>query len=512
MQVSIMAVELEAKHEERKNDVVKLLILLFIASLLGIYLIATTVLISKDGVFYIGQAQKFSSDPIGTMKTHPPGYPFLILAAHKFVTLFTNTSSLFIWIYSAQSITLLCRLLGLIPLYFIGKWLVGSKKSFYAMLILILLPHPAKMSCEVVREWPHILFLATGFLFLLWGAGRGKWWTFGLAGLSSGLGYWIRPECAQLVVYGFIWLTMSMFWPRVGKMSRWRSLIALALLFIGFAFPTLPYMKCTQQIISPYVEQAIKSFSSNAVPNQTDVPKDNTDSMNHYVARVISWDIVKALGEVFTEIGENLMWFFMPPFFAGLYYRLRYGAKYEDTFLITIFIVMNLVMMVCRYCYVEIAISKRWCLPLVAFGIFYIPDGLQVIERRLGSKHKVRTFKGKESRLFLTLFLIGIIICLPKLLRPAGADKQGFRTAATWLKNNTGREDIVAVPDRRISFYAEREGLLYRESIPERAKYAVRIVKGENEELDTGGSARKEFSLWVNEKKKARRIVIYKVL
>jgi hypothetical protein len=139
MQVSIMAVELETKHEERKDDVVKLLILLFIASLLGVYLIATTVLISKDGVFYIGQAHKFSSDPIGIIKTHPPGYPFLILVAHKFVTLFTNTSSLFIWIYSAQSIALLCRLLGLIPLYFIGKWLVGSKKSFYAMLILILL-------------------------------------------------------------------------------------------------------------------------------------------------------------------------------------------------------------------------------------------------------------------------------------------------------------------------------------------------------------------------------------
>ncbi|MBA7608254.1 hypothetical protein ES703_15430 [subsurface metagenome] len=75
-----------------------------------------------------------------------------------------------------------------------------------------------------------------------------------------------------------------------------------------------------------------------------------------------------------------------------------------------------------------------------------------------------------------------------------------------------GRKDTVAVPDRRISFSAEREGLLYRESIPERAKYVVRIVKGENEELDTGGSVRKEFSLWVDEKKKAKRIVLYKNL
>ena len=54
--------------------------------------------------------------------------------------------------------------------------------------------------------------------------------------------------------------------------------------------------------------------------------------------------------------------------------------------------------------------------------------------------------------------------------------------------------------------------MLYRESTPERAKYVVRIVKGENEELDAGGSVQKELALWMNEKKKAKRIVIYKVL
>ncbi len=194
------AVSKEASRLVERQDLINIAILIAIALVIGVYLIATTVLISKDGVSYIERAQKFSSNPIGIIKAHPPGYPFLILVAHKCAALFADDSSVFTWIYSAQSVTLLCRLLAIIPLYFMGKLLVGGKNSFWAILILIFLPFPTKVGCDTVREWPYLLFLATGFFFLLWNVGRGKLWPFSLVGLSSGLGYWIRPECAQLVV------------------------------------------------------------------------------------------------------------------------------------------------------------------------------------------------------------------------------------------------------------------------------------------------------------------------
>jgi len=96
------------------------------------------------------------------------------------VALFADDSSVFTWIYSAQGVTLLCKLFAIMPLYFTGKFLVGSRKSFWAVLVLVVLPYPAHVGCEVVREWPYILFWAGGFLFLLLGAKRGKWRTFGL--------------------------------------------------------------------------------------------------------------------------------------------------------------------------------------------------------------------------------------------------------------------------------------------------------------------------------------------
>ena len=127
-----------------KQAIKHLTILTGIALVIGVYLIVTTVLISKDGVFYIERAQQLASDPVRIIQAHPPGYPFLILAAHKVISFFTHDNSNQAWIHSSQYITLLCRLLALIPLYFMGKLLVGSKNSFWALLILIFLPYPTE--------------------------------------------------------------------------------------------------------------------------------------------------------------------------------------------------------------------------------------------------------------------------------------------------------------------------------------------------------------------------------
>ena len=307
-----MAYDTSNERLVEKRDLVHIAILAAIALVIGVYLIATTVLIAKDGVFYIERAQQFASDPINIIKRHPPGYPFLILIAHELVMLFDKSSSVFTWIYSAQSITLLCRLLALIPLYFIGKLLVGGKNSFLAIFILVILPHSAKYCAEVLREWPYILLLATGLFFLLWGAKSGRWWVFGLAGLSSGLGYLIRPESAQLIVYGLLWITISMFRPKVWGVSRCRILTALALLFIGFAVPAAPYMKCTGQLINPKAKYLImKTFSFNSLPNKTDVPRESVviSNLNYNTAEVVPHNVLEALGKIFNTAGENLMSF-----------------------------------------------------------------------------------------------------------------------------------------------------------------------------------------------------------
>ncbi|MFH1718762.1 MAG: glycosyltransferase family 39 protein, partial [Planctomycetota bacterium] len=322
--MSTMPAELETKNTERKHDIINMLILIGVALGLGVYLVATTVVISKDGVGYIERARQFQTDPSGNLKTHHPGYPLLIFTAHKLSRLFTNDSSVFTWTYSAQGVSLFFQLLALIPLYFTGKLLVGSRESFYAILILVALPNPAKMGCEVTREWPYMFFLAAGFLFLLWGARRCAPWPFGLAGLSSGLGYWVRPECGQIVVFGLAWLMLSILQPAVGKITRWKSFAALSLLLIGFAFPALPYTKYTGNLISPNAERVIRLLSHGAATDNADLSGDETGATNHYTAGLVWRSVQEALGEVFKTTGENTMWFFLPFLLTGFFYRMRY--------------------------------------------------------------------------------------------------------------------------------------------------------------------------------------------
>lgn len=511
----MMAAGLEAKSEEHKDDVVNILILIFIASVLGVYLIATTVLIADDGVYYIEQAQKLSSDPGSVVKSHPPGYPYLIFLAHKFAMLFTNSSSVFTWIYAAQSVTFLCRLIALIPLYFLGKRLVGSRKSFWAILILIILPYPAQYGSDALRDWPHILFLAAGFLFLLWGAEQGKWWTFGMVGLFAGLGFIIRPECAQLIIYGVLWLLVRFLKPKC-KMNRSRLLCALFILLIGFALPIILYVIEAERITPPKLEELL-DFSKEYVTSffQTQSEKGIESHNRIYTIMSLLGNITKAIGELIEKISDNLMHFFVPALLLGIYcrFRKRSGSTDIERFFVPVFIVFNVIIMILLYCSYGY-IDRRNCMPLVVLLIFYVVIGLEVLGNWLGSRNTQSRSEAalNSRRWFFILLTIGGAICLPKLIRPIRMKKQSYRDAAKWLVENTTNEDLIAVPDGRIGFYAERDTVSESENASEGFDYIVSFVKNKNEKLKVGRIVQGKRVLWFDKRRRKYRLIIYGVL
>ncbi len=508
---------LETKYKEHKDDVINLVILILIASILGVYLIATTVLIAKDGVYYIERAQKLSSDPVGIIKGHPPGYPFLIFAAHKFVILFTDNPSVFTWIYTAQVVTLLCRLIALIVLYFIGKFLVGSKRSFWAILILIILPYPAEFGSDALRDWPHLLFLAAGFLLLLWGAKQGKWWMFGIAGLAAGLGHTIRAECAQIVIYGTLWLLVSLFLPR-GNISRLKAIRLTLILLIGFAIPAAPYMKVRGRILPP----ALKSVISCNTPWQSSGLEqsgfDNTIGV--YTASGMPIEILKALGRLAQKISDNLMYFFVLPLMVGLYCHFRKLRRVllTERFFIFALIVLYVVIMVMLHKYYGY-ISRRHCMPIIVFTAFYVPVGLQILARWLSkrtSKNGLAVRKNRQ-RWFFILVAVGFSICTAKFDRitPLGWKKQGYIDTAKWLKENTSEKDLIAMADSRIGFYAQRSNRrMDGEKISGNTTYVVKFLDGKQAEdnITFNREVQKRYSVWMNKKERKRRIVIYEVL
>ena len=223
--------------------------------------------------------------------------------------------------------------------------------------------------------------------------------------------------------------------------------------------------------------------------------------------------IAKAIGELLGAMGENLMYYFLPALLIGIYFRFRknFSATEIELFFIPAFAALNAVILIALY-YSWGYISRRHCLPLVVFTIFYVPIGLEISAGWLADRFsKSRTASEPDRRLwFFILLITGMVICMPKLLRHSGSDKPGFRAAAAWLKENTAREDIIASPDRRISFYAERESLTYETAPEKKAEYIVTILKDEKQTPDFVANAQKMYSVWENERKKNKKIIIYK--
>jgi len=507
------------KPSARSRDKFYIAVLVIISLAIGIYIIATTVLIAQDGILYIRLAQNFPQNPIGIIKQEPPfGYPFLIFLTHKVLTSFSQDGSVYSWIYSAQSVSLLCRVLSLIPLYFIGKLLVGSRRSFWGLLILIMLPFPAEFGSDVIREWPHVLFLATGMAFLIYGARNGKWWMFAIAGLAAGLGHTIREECAQIVIYGTLWLLISLFFPR-GNISRLKAIRLTLIFLIGFAIPAAPYMKVRGRVLPP----KLKSIISCNTPWQSGGLEQSgfDDTVAVYTASGMPTDILKALGRLAGEISDNLMYFFVLPLIVGLYCHFRKLRKVllTERFFIFAMIVLYVVIMVLLHIN-HSYISRRHCMPIIVFTAFYIPVGLQILARWISKrtpKNGLAVRKNRQ-RWFFILVAVGFSICTAKFGRitPLRWEKQGYLDTAKWLKENTSEKDLIVVADSRIDFYAQRSSRrIDGEKIPGNTTYVVKFLDGKQAAEDSitfNREVQKRYSVWMSKEKMKKRIVIYEVL
>ncbi len=459
------------EQPNKNEDFINVSILLAVTLCIGLYLIVTTAIIAKDGVTFINYARQFEIAPIHTMvnEYQHPGYPTLILAAHKITGLVYKNTSILSWIYCAQSTTLTFRFLAVIVLYYVGKHLLGARLCFWAILILILLPQPAEYGSDALSDWPSLFLMAAGLLLLFNGTIRKKWWIFAPVGFIAAAGYLIRPECALLVVLGSLWLGLQLLRPKL-TMGKSKTLAALALMLVSFIVIAGPYMKLKGAM---FPKKNVGQFNQNLQQGKgTSEDKQNAPAAAH-ATPFTPVNIAKAFGKFVENVGETLMWFFVPALLIGAYKWFRSRKWYEpQAFFVIAFIALNALLMIWLYCK-HGYMSDRHTLPLLTILIFYVPVGLQEL---------AAWFRSHERFWFLVLFLIGAAICAPKLFTPIRIEKQGYRAAAEWLKANTDRTATIAVPDKRINFYAQRQGPVYDNgNFPANTVYTVIIPKHRKE-------------------------------
>jgi hypothetical protein len=487
-------------------------ILTAVTLIIGIYFISTTVLIAKDGILYIEIAKKIADDPIKAIRDtgQAPGYPFLIYLMHKAIGPFYDPQSLQGWIISAQTVSFLSKLVASITLYFIGSYFVGSRFSFWGVLILSILPDSVDYGSDALSDWSFLMFLTTGFLLLLLGLRFRKNWVFCWAGIVAGTGYLVRPECGQLMLYGGGWLLFNLVRPQ-GKMKRSKAMGALVLFLAGFVIIAVSYMRTKGYVFPEHQIWKLPtlfsmSYDSTGLPLIADI-----SPCGLAVGKIIGG------GTLITNTCETLVYYFSLPLLIGCGYYFRKQSKaLEQTFFFTAFMVINVTVALWQSSCLGF-LSRRHTFALVSFTVFYIPIGLYIIACWLTKKKFAQTLMAEENirRLFFVLMAMGIGLCVAKLIKlpPLRWEKQGYRDTAEWLNKNVASTDIIAVPDKRIAFYAERQGIEYDdEKIPDQANYVVRIIKSGNEKAVFGKDVKEEYSTWMNRNKKNGKVTTSRVI
>jgi hypothetical protein len=217
-----------------------------------------------------------------------------------------------------------------------------------------------------------------------------------------------------------------------------------------------------------FPKKDIGEFSLQIQSEYVEPPQNNI--VTQCSAGIFPIDEVKGAFKLIQNIGQTLMWFFLVPLSVGAYmdFRQPHVLK-KGRFFIFALVALNIPLMLwlySRYGYMSI----RHSMPLVVFTIFYIPAGIKMIS--LWFTPKLQPAKSISAGHSTILIAIGITICVIHILRPVHNDKIIYRQAAQWLTENTNKNDVIAVSDFRISFYAERKGIKYNsENIPKEVGY-----------------------------------------
>jgi hypothetical protein len=183
----------------------------------------------------------------------------------------------------------------------------------------------------------------------------------------------------------------------------------------------------------------------------TSTPTPMQTPTNSYRAGFSTEQLAGSFPELFKNFGETYMWYFSFFWVVGLISWFKRNSSHITKTLLTLFFFVNIAMMTLLYSSYGY-MSDRHSLALFTLTFIFVPIGLKDTAVWLTKKSKPRD----AQRSFLIMISIGLLICIPKLLRPIGSDKEIYKEAALWIRDSLPTEDIVAVFDVRIGFYSQK--------------------------------------------------------
>jgi hypothetical protein len=218
--------------------------------------------ISADGVTFIRIAKALATAPLATMHAEDqhPGFPALILVTTRALQACGFTSDPQAWMAGGLIVSFIAGILSVAVVWCFAREMFDATIANIAAVGFAVLPVPRAGAVDSQSDTPHVLL----YLFAAWmastGLANGSLRRLALAGLSSGLAFWIRPEGLEvaLVAMPFVlWQAFRTPWP-------WRKSSLALVAVAGVAFVVAaPYMLLASKITS----KQLLFFKENPAPS-----------------------------------------------------------------------------------------------------------------------------------------------------------------------------------------------------------------------------------------------------
>jgi 4-amino-4-deoxy-L-arabinose transferase-like glycosyltransferase len=430
-----------------KNEKIDLAILLLISLLLSIYLFFRTYVISLDGAFqYILIAKDIVSGLYGKALAHnqQPLYSVLVAFVSRWVSDYELAGKLVSTIFG---------ILIIFPVYFLGKRIFGEKIAILSSLLLAIHPYIRQFSADVLKESTYLFFLATA-LWFAWRTIQGeKKYLYLFIPLLSALAYLVRPDGVEILIGVFLYVLF------IKKFSASKERCTIILfLFLSSALLFLPYLIHLKEITGVWTLSRAKTISGFL----------GLGGMGDEVS--IYYKILFSLKKLNTEIFSIYHPLYIFLLVIGLlkrrFFHFRTGEGFLFLFCALHYVALFLLVLnITEWGGEETAravhFSGRHVLPLLLFSVYWVGEGFAAIYGWVSNKLEsnrllIRWEVKRKSMVFWgILFILVLVILLPKTLKPQRYERLPEKWAGVWIKSQSGKGTTLFTTQPRVAYYAE---------------------------------------------------------
>jgi len=244
-----MAADLQtASRVTPRRALLALVAVLLVCGAVRAWMIARTVVISRDGTQLVALARDIAADPLEATRNSDAhvGYPAAVVCVHALLGNGSDPSGDSArWDLAGQIVSLAGALLATAGLWFFAKQAFNWQMATLATLLFTVTRKWAIIGADVLTDAPMIACLIWAAVFALYAdehlaARRGRAMAFALlTGALVGVGYAIRPEAiVMMLIAASVWLTSA----ARGRAKWTRAGGAVALALVAMIVCMLPYM------------------------------------------------------------------------------------------------------------------------------------------------------------------------------------------------------------------------------------------------------------------------------